>query len=129
MCDSKASLIKYLMQHHQNVPPIKKITDKESIKILRIDYECPLKKDYWRLTTYDNFAYHMGNVYEAWMDQIEHSYDHTYQFSNNFPTYPTISRVEYLFKSKFLKMIFKSAKVRRLFFRYKKMQKNMLRKN
>jgi hypothetical protein len=91
--------------------------------------ECPLKKDYWRLTTYDNFAYHMGNVYEAWMDQIEHSYDHTYQFSNNFPTYPTISRAEYLFKSKFLKMIFKSAKVRRLFFRYKKMQKNLLRKN
>ena len=39
------SLIKYLMQHHQNVPPIKKISDKESIKLLRIDYECPLKKD------------------------------------------------------------------------------------
>jgi hypothetical protein len=33
------------MQHHQNVPPIKKISDKESIKLLRIDYECPLKKD------------------------------------------------------------------------------------
>jgi hypothetical protein len=39
------SLIKYLMQHHQNVPPIKKISDKESIKLLRIDYECPLKKE------------------------------------------------------------------------------------
>ncbi len=39
------SLIKYLMQHHQNVPPIKKISDKESIKLLRIDYECPFKKD------------------------------------------------------------------------------------
>ena len=36
------SLIKYLMEHHQNVPPIKKITDKESIKLLRIDYECPI---------------------------------------------------------------------------------------
>jgi hypothetical protein len=38
------SLIKYLMQNHQNVPPIKKITDKESINLLRIDYECPSKK-------------------------------------------------------------------------------------
>ena len=38
------SLIKYLMQNHQNVPPIKKITDKESIKLLRIDYDCPSKK-------------------------------------------------------------------------------------
>jgi hypothetical protein len=32
------------MEHHNNVPPIKKITDKESIKLLRIDYDCPSKK-------------------------------------------------------------------------------------
>ena len=38
------SLIKYLMEHHQNVPPIKKITDKQSIKLLRIDYDCPTTK-------------------------------------------------------------------------------------
>jgi hypothetical protein len=29
----------------------------------------PLKKDYWRFTTQDNYAYHMGNVYEdLWME-------------------------------------------------------------
>lgn len=27
------------------------------------------EKDYWRLTTYDNYAYHMGNVYEDWMEE------------------------------------------------------------
>ncbi|ESU25960.1 hypothetical protein FLJC2902T_29710 [Flavobacterium limnosediminis JC2902] len=27
----------------------------------------PLLKDYWRLTTYENNAYHMGNVSEQWM--------------------------------------------------------------
>ena len=37
-------LIKYLMEHHKSVQPIKKITDKECIKLLRIDYECPMKK-------------------------------------------------------------------------------------
>lgn len=29
--------------------------------------KAPLKKDYWRLTTQDNFAYHMGNTFEDWM--------------------------------------------------------------
>ncbi|MFY8214022.1 MAG: glycosyltransferase family A protein [Flavobacterium sp.] len=26
----------------------------------------------WRLTTYSNFAYHMGNVHEPWMDEIHY---------------------------------------------------------
>jgi hypothetical protein len=30
----------------------------------------PLAQDYWRLTTYDNFAYHIGNVPEEWMYDI-----------------------------------------------------------
>lgn len=34
--------------------------------------EKPLKKGLWRLTTEDNFAYHMGNVYEDWMaDEVQ----------------------------------------------------------
>lgn len=32
----------------------------------------PLQYDYWRLTTHDNYAYHIGNVPESWMyDVIE----------------------------------------------------------
>ena len=27
----------------------------------------PLEKDYWRVTTQDNYAYHMGNCIEDWM--------------------------------------------------------------
>lgn len=30
----------------------------------------PLTFDYWRLTTYDNFAYHIGNVPEEWMYNV-----------------------------------------------------------
>ena len=29
-----------------------------------------IKNGYYRLTTYNNFAYHMGNIYETWMDEI-----------------------------------------------------------
>lgn len=30
----------------------------------------PLKKGYWRVTTQDNFAYHLGNTLEEWMSEI-----------------------------------------------------------
>jgi len=30
--------------------------------------KAPLKKGYWRLTTQDNYAYHMGNRIEDWME-------------------------------------------------------------
>ena len=31
--------------------------------------EAPLKKDLWRLTTNKNYAYHLGNIFENWMDE------------------------------------------------------------
>jgi hypothetical protein len=39
-----SSLIKYLMEHHQNTPPLRKIKQKDSIELLRIDYKCPVDK-------------------------------------------------------------------------------------
>ena len=90
--------------------------------------QCPLKKDYWRLTTYDNFAYHMGNVYEDWMGDIIHSTDNEYVFSANFPTFNTISSVKYFLKAKVLRKIFKSRKVSMLFYTYKKLHKAMIAK-
>ncbi len=36
-----SSLIKYLMEKHPTVPPLKKITTKKCIDILRIDFDCP----------------------------------------------------------------------------------------
>jgi hypothetical protein len=90
--------------------------------------QCSLKKDYWRLTTYDNFAYHMGNVYEDWMGDIIHSTDNEYVFSANFPTFNTISSVKYFLKAKVLRKIFKSRKVRMLFYTYIKLPKAMIAK-
>ena len=47
---SKASaLIKYLTLHYQSTPPLKKIKQKECIKFLRIDYNCPEKNNNYDL--------------------------------------------------------------------------------
>lgn len=44
----------------------------ESEKYLDV---APLKKGYWRLTTYDNFAFHMGNKHELWMDNVVENFE------------------------------------------------------
>ncbi len=42
-----SSLIKYLMENHRSVPPLKKIKKNDCIPILRLDYNCPeIKDDY-----------------------------------------------------------------------------------
>jgi hypothetical protein len=38
-----SSLIKYLMQNHRSVPPLKKIKKEDCIPILRLTYDCPEK--------------------------------------------------------------------------------------
>ena len=88
--------------------------------------KCPLKKDYWRLTTYGNFAYHMGNVYEDWMSEVTHSNADNYEFNCDFPTFNNISRLEYFYKNKILRKIFKCRKVRMLFFWHKNLPKEMI---
>jgi uncharacterized CHY-type Zn-finger protein len=44
-----SALIKYLTLHHQSTPPLRKIKQKECIKFLRIDYNCPQEKDNYDL--------------------------------------------------------------------------------
>jgi hypothetical protein len=42
-----SSLIKYLMENHRSVPPLKRIKKDDCIPILRLDYGCPeIKDDY-----------------------------------------------------------------------------------
>lgn len=88
----------------------------------------PLKKDYWRLTTHDNFAYHMGNVYEDWMGEI--TFD---AFQDDFRTpelmrYPKLSSWKYFIKNTVFRKLFKNKKARRWFYRYMKMPAHMVQK-
>lgn len=74
-----------------------------------LDIPC-LKLDMWRLTTYDNYAYHLGNISEEWM------YDKLNSLSNESDSEVKFKRIKkkiknkklsYLIKSRFFKKIFK----------------------
>ncbi len=87
-----------------------------------------LKKDYWRLTTHDNFAFHMGNKYENWMSEITFTSDDETKFESGFPISENIGKIHYYIKNQLFRKIFKNKKFRRLFYRYKKMPRNMIAK-
>ena len=68
----------------------------------------------------------MSNVYEDWMSKIAYSNNNDYVFSTNFPTFNTINSVKYFLKTKVLRKIFKSRKVRMLFYTFKELPKAMI---
>ncbi|NHM06414.1 glycosyltransferase family 2 protein [Flavobacterium sp. CYK-4] len=90
--------------------------------------EIPLKKDYWRLTTYDNHAYHMGNVYEDWMGEITFNTKRDYEFQSNFKTYGNSSKWHYHLRHSIFRKFIKSRKFRRLFYRFKGLPAAMIEK-
>lgn len=89
--------------------------------------KAPLRKDYWRLTTYDNFAYHMGNTLEDWMKiaPIQTNYE---DFYFNFYKSKRINSLVYFIKNRlFVKFI--SIKVLvKLFLKWKGLPKRMIKK-
>ncbi|WP_456314104.1 glycosyltransferase [Pseudomonas shirazensis] len=87
-----------------------------------------LKKDYWRLTTPDNFAYHMGNTLEDWMtisntyqqDMVEPIYD----FNVNKTLHPFF----YSIKNKLFVKFISIKPIVKMFLKWKKLPKEMISK-
>lgn len=90
--------------------------------------KAPLEKDYWRLTTHDNYAYHMGNVYENWMDQINFEANSDVVPTLEMHRYAHLSSWKYFIKNSVFRKIFKNKKARRWFYRYMKMPAQMAQK-
>jgi hypothetical protein len=90
--------------------------------------KAPLNKGYWRLTTYDNYAYHMGNTFEDWM-KIDQQQENVNQYpSSNFSKNKTQNRISYFIKNRvFIKFISIKWLVK-LFLRWKKLPKEMIEK-
>ena len=88
-----------------------------------IDGLC-LKKDYWRLTTIDNFAYHMGNTHEEWMDAIH--FEAQTELEYGFPVSKSINKLSWYIKNDLFYKIFKSRRVRRWYYKIKKLPPEMI---
>jgi glycosyl transferase family 2 len=90
--------------------------------------ELPLKKDYWRLTTHDNYAYHMGNVYEDWMGEINFESDADALFESDFLIQKRAGFFHYWLRNHLFRKFFRKKKIRRIFYRFKNMPKTMIAK-
>jgi hypothetical protein len=92
--------------------------------------ELPLKKGLWRMTTNDNFAYHMGNVLEDWMEAETNKKSKVAEPVNLKFTVDdeNISKAVYLLKNKIFVRFFKMRKIRNLFYRLKGLPANEIKK-
>lgn len=91
--------------------------------------EKALEKGYWRLTTHDNFAFHMGNVHEHWMqEELEKLNDDENEVIElNFKRFnPKISKLHFFIKNKLFAKLFSNRAFRKLFYKYKKLPKKMI---
>ena len=90
--------------------------------------QAPLKKGYWRLTTQDSYACHMGNTIEDWMvAPLENN--SSIDFSSfNFKKNKRVNPIVYFVKNRlFVKFISVKWMVK-LFLKWKKLPKEMIKK-
>jgi len=89
----------------------------------------PLYKGLWRLTTNNNFAYHMGNVIEPWIkDELEKLNNKSNSISlliNKNPHYK-ISKLHFFIKNKLFARLFSNKSFRKLFYSIKNLPKEMI---
>ena len=92
--------------------------------------EILLKFGLWRLTTNDNFAFHMGNVYEEWMthtlDSFKKETVDAVTLKNK--TIKTENKLMFYIKNVLFIKFFNKRKYRRIFYRFKGMPKQMIQK-
>lgn len=85
-----------------------------------------LEKDYWRVTTQDNYAYHMGNTIEDWMkisfapSEIENVLN--FGFTKNKRLNPVLYWIKNRLFTKFITIKF----LAKLFLRWKKLPNEMI---
>lgn len=85
--------------------------------------ELAWRKNTWRLTTYANYAYHMGNVYEPWMDDIKFGEKQAELPAIPANPLPTASPFSLWVKHKLFKSVLKIQAVKTWFYRYKGLSK------
>lgn len=92
--------------------------------------ELPIKKGLWRLTTLDNYAYHMGNVYEDWMENETHNQGKTTNQITNLKhsvSDKNSNRILYLFENKIFIRFLRIKFARNIFYKLKGLPSNEVR--
>ncbi|ALJ04590.1 hypothetical protein APS56_05305 [Pseudalgibacter alginicilyticus] len=85
-----------------------------------------LKKGYWRLTTQDNFAYHMGNTVEDWM-YIKNSIESDQNsVGSNYKTNKSTNRIVYFLQNRLFVKLFSIGFLNRIFLKLKGLPKDMV---
>ena len=88
--------------------------------------KAPLKKDYWRLTTHDNYAYHMGNTFEDWMTTkaiINDNQDILSNFKKNKKT----NSIQYFIKNRLFVKFISISFLNKLFLKKMGLPKNIVK--
>ncbi|MEO5775555.1 MAG: glycosyltransferase family 2 protein [Flavobacterium sp.] len=89
--------------------------------------EMPLKKGLWRLTTNDNYAYHMGNAFEDWMQEtLDKIAPNNVKPEILLPTRDVkdSSKIDYFTKNRLFMKFFSNKTVRRFFYKIKGLPKD-----
>jgi hypothetical protein len=86
----------------------------------------PLDKDYWRLTTQDNYAYHMGNVLEDWMMVPSESNNKNNYTLIEICKRSKVSVLTYFLKNKLFVKFLSVRWLNKLFLYWKKLPKPMI---
>lgn len=86
----------------------------------------PLQKDYWRLTTSDNYAYHMGNTLEDWMFDTPNEKQENVIVAHNFQKRKKINSILYFIKNRFFAKFISVRILVKLFLRRKQLPKEMI---
>lgn len=86
-----------------------------------------LKNDYWRLTTQDNFAYHMGNIYENWMSEIKFEDVNENKITSDFHKNKKLNFFFYFFKNRIFVKLFSHKGFNRMFLKWKGLPPEMIK--
>lgn len=91
----------------------------------------PMKAGLWKLTTFNNYAYHMGNVFEPWMlkNKLYECDNYNLELNDNFFNKKSLETASFnkFMKNKLFKKLLRISVLNRWFLAYKGLKKDALK--
>ncbi|MWW24830.1 glycosyltransferase family A protein [Algibacter lectus] len=85
-----------------------------------------LEFDYWRVTTQENYAFHMGNVLEEWMSEATINNSDKDVVISGFSDRQKMNSISYFIKNKLFYKLVLNKRFSKLFYSWKKLPKQMI---